>query len=63
VPSLYLTAALVRLGRHEEAKTAASLVLRLDPSFTIRRFSATVGVNPPGFSAFVDAWRPAGLPE
>jgi len=38
-------------------------VLKLDPSFTIRRFSVTVGVNPEVFSAFANAWREAGLPE
>jgi TolB-like protein/tetratricopeptide (TPR) repeat protein len=63
VPHQYLTAALVRLGRLKEATDAAATVLRLDPSFTIGRFSAIVGVNPSGFSAFADAWRQAGLPE
>ena len=63
VPYAYLTAALVRLGRDEEARIAAQSVLKLDPSFTIRRFSVIVGVNPEVFSAFADAWREAGLPQ
>jgi TolB-like protein/Flp pilus assembly protein TadD len=62
VPYLYLTASLVGLRRLDDAKTAAATVLSLDPDFTIRRFSATVGVNPSGFLAFANAWRQAGLP-
>ena len=41
----------------------ARAYMKLDPSFTIRRFSATVGVNPEVFLAFANAWREAGLPE
>jgi len=63
VPCAYLTAALVRLGRDEESRVAAQSVLKLDPTFTISRFSVIVGVNPEVFSAFADAWREAGLPE
>ena len=57
------TAALICSGRNEEARTAAQSVLKLDPSFSIRRFSVTVGVNPEVFLAFANAWREAGLPE
>lgn len=63
VPYAYLTAALVRSGRVEEAKRAAQQLLTLDPGFTVRRFFVTVGVAPEVFSAFADAWREAGLPE
>jgi len=63
VPYAYLAAALIGLGRVEEAKAAAQSVLRPDPSFTIRRFSGSVGVNPEVFSEFVKAWRAAGLPD
>jgi TolB-like protein len=63
VPYAYLTAALICSGRDQEARTAAQSVLKLDPSFTIRRFSATVGVKPEVFLAFANAWREAGLPE
>lgn len=63
VPYAYLAAALICSGRNQEARTAAQSVLKLDPSFTIRRFSVTVGVNPEVFSAFANAWREAGLPE
>jgi tetratricopeptide (TPR) repeat protein len=62
VPYAYLTAALVRSGRVQDAKTAAQSVLKLDPNFTISRFSVIVGVNPEVFSAFTAAWREAGLP-
>lgn len=63
VPHLYLTAALVGLGRSEEAKAQARRVLSLDPTFTIRRFSVTVGISPAVFKPFAEAWRKAGLPE
>jgi TolB-like protein len=63
VPNAYLAAALVRLGRVEDARTAAGSVLTLEPSFTIRRFSVIVGANPNVFAGFADAWREAGLPE
>ena len=63
VPYAHLAAALVRLGRREEAKAAARSLLRLDPTFTIRRFLVVVGVNPDVFGDFVDAWHEAGLPD
>jgi tetratricopeptide (TPR) repeat protein len=63
VPYAYLAAALICSGRNQEARTAAQSVLKLDPTFTIRRFSVTVGVNPEVFSSFANAWREAGLPE
>jgi tetratricopeptide (TPR) repeat protein len=63
VPYAYLAAALVRLGRREDAKAAARSLLRLDPTFTIQRFAVVVGVNPDIFAGFADALREAGLPE
>ena len=63
LPYIYLTAALVGLGRIEEARAAAQSLLRLDPDFSIRRYSMIVGVNPTVFSAFSEAWRQAGLPD
>ena len=63
VPYAYLTAALVRLGRREEAKSAIRTMLALDPGFTVRRYRVTVGVNPEVFSDFAQAWREAGMPE
>jgi TolB-like protein len=63
MPYAYLAAALVGLGRREEARAAARSMLKLDPSFSIRRFFVSVGVNPPVFSTFADAWRQAGLPD
>ena len=61
-PQAILTAALVRLGRIEEAKAAAQRVLALQPSFTVRGFGTTVGQEPAVFSPFAEAWREAGLP-
>jgi TolB-like protein/Tfp pilus assembly protein PilF len=59
----FLTAALVRLGRDDEARIQAKRVLALDPTFTVRRFGATVDITPGVFSPLADAWRAAGLPE
>jgi TolB-like protein/tetratricopeptide (TPR) repeat protein len=63
VPHAYFAAALMRLGCVEEAKVAALQVLTLDPTFTIRRFSVTVGLVPAVFTPFADAWRESGLPD
>lgn len=63
VPYAYLAAALVRLGRDQEAKAAVRTILALDPGFTIGRFGVTVGLNREVFADFVEAWRRAGLPE
>lgn len=60
---LFLAAALVRIGHHEEARSEAREVLTLDPTFTIDRFLATVGIEPAVFVPLADAWRAAGLPE
>ena len=59
----FLTAALVRLGRDEEARVEAKRVLALDPTFTVRRFGATVDITPGVFAPLADAWHAAGLPE
>ncbi len=58
-----LTAALMRLGRVQEAKAAAQAVLECQPSFTIHGLSRTVELEPAVFRLFADAWREAGLPE
>jgi hypothetical protein len=60
---VYLAAALVRLGRDEDARAAVRALLELDPGFTIGRYRVTVGVNPEVFSDFAEAWRQAGIPE
>jgi len=38
-------------------------VLTLDPTFTVRRFSVTAGLEPTVYAAFAQAWQAAGLPE
>ncbi len=58
----FLTAALARLGRHEEARAQAIRVLDLDPTFTIRRFAVTVDIASDVFGPLADAWQSAGLP-
>jgi TolB-like protein/tetratricopeptide (TPR) repeat protein len=63
VPQLLLASALQRLGRDDEARAAAQQARVLDSSFTIRRFSVTVGLVSTVFAAFADAWREAGLPD
>jgi len=60
---LFLSAALVRLGKEEDAKRVAQRVLALDPAFTIRRLADLVRFEPAVFEPLADAWRKAGLPE
>ena len=62
LPRAFLTAALVRLGRIEEAKAMARTVLECDPSFTIRGTSRYAELEPAVFRPMADAWREAGLP-
>jgi adenylate cyclase len=63
LPRSFLTAALVRLGRLEEAKAMAQTVLECDPSFTISGTSRYAELEPAVFRPMADAWREAGLPE
>ena len=60
---IFLTSALVGLGRIEEAKAEAQRVLALEPAFTIRRFAVTAGFEPKVFTRLSEAWRAAGLPD
>jgi TolB-like protein/Tfp pilus assembly protein PilF len=62
VPELLQTAALFCLGRDEEAKAAAQRVLKLDPVFSIRKYSVVLGHVPSAFAMLAEAWRAAGLP-
>jgi TolB-like protein len=57
VPYILHAISLVCLGRLEEAKAAANIVLALDPSFTMARWAATVGVVPEVFKPFADTWH------
>jgi TolB-like protein len=62
LPRAFLAAALIRLGRDEEAKAAAHTVLECDPSFTIRGTAVYAELEPDVFRPFADAWREVGLP-
>ena len=62
-PHALLAAALIRLGRVEEAEAAAQRVLGLQPTFTVRKFSVTVGFAQEVYAPFAEAWQAAGLPE
>ena len=63
VPPMLLSAALKRLGRHDDAKAAADRALALNPRFTIKGYRVTVGRAAQVFDAFADAWRRAGIPD
>ena len=63
LPRAFLTAALVRLGRMDEAKAMAKTVLECDPSFTIHGTALYAELEPAVFRPMADAWREAGLPE
>ena len=58
-----LAAALVKLGRLEEAKAAAAKVLELHPTFRYSRQFAGVGCAPALAASMGEALRTVGLPE
>jgi len=60
---LFLAAALVGLGRLDQAQREAQNVLALDPTFAIGRFAVTVGFEPVVFTPLAAAWEKAGLPK
>jgi adenylate cyclase len=63
IPRAILAAALVRLGRLDEARAAARTVLEHEPSFTIHGTARYSELEPAVFRPMADAWREAGLPE
>ena len=63
IPRAILAAALVRLGRLDEARAAARTVLEHEPSFTIHGTARYAELEPAVFRPMADAWREAGLPE
>ena len=63
VPRILHTAALVRLGRLQEARSMAKLVLELQPGFTLSGFVSGKVTTPERMAMLADALRPAGLPE
>ena len=58
-----LAAALAKLARLEEAKTAAARVLELTPAFRYKGFLATVNCEPVFATSMGEALGAAGLPE
>jgi TolB-like protein/cytochrome c-type biogenesis protein CcmH/NrfG len=58
-----LAAALLRLGRIPEAKTAAQEVLECESTFTIHATSLIAELEPAVFKPMADAWRELGLPQ
>jgi hypothetical protein len=60
---MLLAAALAKLGRLEEAKTAASSVFELQPAFQYRRQFAGVDCAPALAASLGEALRATGLPE
>jgi TolB-like protein/cytochrome c-type biogenesis protein CcmH/NrfG len=59
----FLVAALVGLGRDQDAKLAAKRLRAVDPTFSISRFATTVRIVPEVFRPFAEAWKAAGIPE
>ena len=58
-----LAAPLTKLGRLDEAKSAAARVLELQPTFHCSRQFAAVGCTADLDAALNEALRAAGLPE
>jgi TolB-like protein/Tfp pilus assembly protein PilF len=63
VSRAFLTAALVGLGRMSDAEAEAQRVLALDPSFSVKQFAVTVGIEPGVYEPLAAAWKRAGLPS
>jgi TolB-like protein len=63
VPRYLHTAALVRLGQLQEAKSVAKVLLGLQPGFTIRSLVSGNITTPERMAMLADALRGAGLPE
>jgi tetratricopeptide (TPR) repeat protein len=63
LPRAVLVAALVRLGRVDEARAATQLLLEREPSFTIRGLSEVAELEPAVFRPLAAAWREVGLRE
>jgi tetratricopeptide (TPR) repeat protein len=63
----YLAAALARLGRLSEARSAAKAGLAIIPTFSIARVRAGAASNHPiavvGYERIIDGLRKAGVPE
>jgi len=62
ISHMMLAAALVKLGRTDEAKAAAERVLALQPNFSSSGQCAAVGCVPVLAAPFIEALRTAGLP-
>ena len=63
VSRAFLTASLVELGRMSDAEAEAQRVLALDPSFSVKQFAVTVGIEPSVYEPLAAAWIKAGLPN
>lgn len=63
VSRAFLTASLVGLGRMSDAEAEAHRVLALDPSFSVKQFAVTVGIEPKVYEPLAAAWKRAGLPN
>ena len=62
IPHGLLAASLAKLGRIEEARTAALRLLALDPFFSAGKVCAALGLPPALAEPITDAWTKAGLP-
>jgi adenylate cyclase len=58
-----LSAALIRLGRRDEAEASARAVLACQPSFTVGGLAQAIAFKPAMFARFAEAWREVGLPS
>jgi adenylate cyclase len=62
-PHAYLTAALVRLGRHDAANEARGALETARPGITIRFVSQSFPAHHPSMDDILSSLRKAGLPE
>ena len=58
---LFLSAALISVGRSGDARAHARMVMELDPKFSIQRFRVTVGYDPRCSAFLLRRGKPPGF--
>ena len=60
-PYIHMAISYLRLGREEEARTAAAEILRINPKFSLERYSRTLPFTKPVAERIVEDLRKVGL--
>ncbi|MCX5913835.1 MAG: tetratricopeptide repeat protein, partial [Deltaproteobacteria bacterium] len=60
-PYIHMAISYIRLGREEEARTAAAEILRINPKFSLERYAKTLPFTKPVADRIVEDLRKVGL--